>query len=74
MAGKCFRQFNANLNAIYTVPMGTIQAHGLVGAGWGREWHGDRSFNGTRHGNLIVNTGLGAAFPVLGVVGFIEAR
>jgi len=74
LGGEWFRQANAFLSLIYAIPMGSLAPYLLVGGGWGQEWHGDRSFYGTRHGNVSVNGGAGVDFPILGTTGFVEAR
>ncbi len=74
LGGEWFRQLNGQLSMMYRLPLGSIEPYALAGVGWGHEWHGDRTFNGTRHGNLIVNSGVGVAFPILGMSGFVEAR
>lgn len=74
--GEWYRQLSAMLNFTITAPgsLGFIQPYALVGGGYIREWHDDRTYSGKHHNTVNFNAGAGVEFPILGSEGFLEAR
>ena len=74
LGGEWYRQVGGALYAQLSVPVGSVDSYGLLGAGYVREWHGDRTFRQERQTSFNVNAGAGIAFPLFGVGGFFEGR
>lgn len=74
LGGEWFRQLSGLVNAQYALPLGTLQPYALVGGGWIREWHDDRTYYPDAQTTVNLNLGGGVHFPLLGAKGFLEAR
>lgn len=75
LGGEWFRQLGLMLNGVYRVSLGAVEPYALVGAGWFREWHDDRSYSGTHHTTFNINAGVGFDVPITSRLGvFVEAR
>jgi len=75
LGGEWYRQLSAVVDAVFQLPVNApVQPYALVGAGWLREWHDDRTYAGKNHATVGFNAGAGIDFPILGVHGYIEAR
>lgn len=74
LGGEWYRQLGFKLNGVYEMPLGALNPYGLVGGAWLREWHGDRTYSGTRHSAFSVNAGAGVNIPIPGGIAlFVEA-
>ncbi len=75
LGGEWYRQLSAVVDAVIQLPMDApVQPYALVGAGWLREWHDDRTYSGKNHMTIGFNAGGGVEFPIFGVHGYLEAR
>lgn len=74
--GEWYRQLSAILNFTISSPtsLGFIQPYALVGGGYIREWHDNRTYSGKHQNTVNFNAGAGVEFPILGSEGFLEAR
>jgi hypothetical protein len=75
LGGEWFRQLGFILNAKRGISLGAVEPYALLGAGWVREWHDDRSYSGTRQTTFNLNAGAGIDVPLNQRIGFfVEAR
>jgi hypothetical protein len=75
LGGEWFRTFGLMLNATYDLDLGNVEPYAVVGAGWVREWHGDRSHWPSSHTAFNLNGGVGVNVPLNDRVSlFVEAR
>jgi opacity protein-like surface antigen len=75
LGGEWFRQLGFMLNAQPVFALGAVSPYVLLGAGWVREWHDDRSYSGTAHTTFNLNAGAGLDVPLNQRVGlFVEVR
>lgn len=74
--GEWYRQIGGMLNFTVASPssIGFLQPYALIGGGYFREWHDDRTYSGKHHNTLNFNAGAGVEFPILGTEGFLEVR
>lgn len=74
--GEWYRQLSAIMNFTISSPtsIGFLQPYGLIGGGYMREWHDDRTYSGKKQNTLNFNAGGGVEFPVFGSEGFLEVR
>src|SRR5690606_19877241 len=74
--GEWYRQLSALVNVVVAPPSAprAFRPYGLLGGGWMREWHDDRTYSGTVHATFNFNAGAGVEFPLFGSLGFVEAR
>lgn len=74
LGGEWYRQLSASVNAKYGVPVGSLQLYALVGGGWTRDWHDDRTYWTDSQQGVQLNAGVGVNFRLLSRGGFIEVR
>lgn len=75
LGGEWFRQLGLMVSGKRGLSLGAVEPYALLGVGWVREWHDDRSYAGIAHTTFNVNAGVGVDVPLNQRLSFfVEAR